>query len=257
MKIGLEFEGLLLKDSKVVRWSQIPRDQQFRIKCNMDMMQSELDPCDYYDCLAEVRTDPIVNPTVHSLLDAWMDQIALANKSFKAEGYDIVWAESAISPAMHSAIVKEIALSGRPKKDVFTIVDGRVVPYLSRGNLFRGGGLHINVSSVHPDVAVAMALEMHACLYRCIDSDFRSNYRKNMLFRKRQDLVTGEFIAEYMSMGYNFYDDPEAVKKAHPFNTWETYGWLKHVVDVGQKYSALSWNWPKTDEHLLDHHHIG
>lgn len=214
MKIGLEFEGVIRnrQTCEIARWSKIDTESQRRIKKLLytNRCRESVDPCDRYDALAEVRTPPIVNPTAEKLVTALFTEMELATQSFNANGYDIQWWEQPIPEKLHEEIKQEFAdgdPEGKKNKLTYTIKDGLPVKYESEGNLFRGGGLHINISSIPSIYAAGLAIELHRRLLSERGYKFESHYRTNLLYRTRYDGKNSydydEPIFEYMSHGFN------------------------------------------------------
>jgi len=243
MKIGLEYEGVIFDKatSQVTRWSSIPKNKQFRIKQRMDMMGSEVEPCDGYDCLAEVRTEPLVDPNPETLINALMDAVELAEKAYESEGFHILWDEVMIHPRLHADI--KLSLANATKKDTQYIGRNGVDCYSSDGNVFRGAGIHVNVSNVHRHIVPAMALQMHSALrgymadHSSHSSPFYSNYRQNVLFRTRRDDVTGDDIGEYMSFGFRLPDERDGIRNTVGYG--RPFSWMKHVVDIAEEFTQF------------------
>ena len=221
MKIGLEFEGVIRNYSTgvITRWPKIPKEIRTQIKKMMFPGRKKIEPVDGYDCLAEVRTEPISNPTPFQLLEALFTEMENATNAFMTHGYYIQWFEQEIPKELHDEIKHDCFLrnpDGKKSKYTQTFKDGQVVEYRSEGNLYRGGGLHINISSIPQLFAPALVmfldreLRPYTGLYK-----FQSSYRKNILFRTRNDCTNHiinspedhykfvDYIVEYMSHGFN------------------------------------------------------
>jgi hypothetical protein len=213
MKMGFEYEGVILDhNNQPVRWSSLHVGTRFKIKAKMDRMDDPLDPCDAYDCLAEVRTDPLENPTSEQITEALKHEIDMATKAYQSVGLNVYWGEMLIPAKLHQEIVKDLV--NRPKKYTCTIANGVQTSYSSEGNCFRGGGLHIHVSPISNALVPAWAMLLHERLYGGrLPDDMRSNYRQNLLYRFRQEPPEGYpwrswsavGIGEYMSYGVNLY----------------------------------------------------
>jgi hypothetical protein len=223
MKIGLEYEGVIIKEGVITRWSEIPRQSQLIVMdvmrdmgCAASHLEDVLPPCDRYDCLAEVRTRPLVCPQecamAEDLAKALFREIMGCTAAFATEGYSIYWGENKIPSPVHLRISADLSLS-KNKKVTYGIVDGKVWPVdVCNGTLsedldhiFRGGGMHINVSPVPRNLVPALALMLHQPMSCLMNSDhFKSAYRSQLLFRTREEL--GEPIAEYMSYGMSCHD---------------------------------------------------
>jgi hypothetical protein len=163
------------------------------------------DPCDNYDCLAEVRTIPITILTARDILYTLFTELAKTHEAYKHHGYVINWAEEEIPEELHKKIQYDLdhPKDGQTKIKKFTktIVNGTVQQYESVGNKYRGAGLHINVSSIPYILVPGFVMRLHAGLHGHLDKDFKSHYRTNLLFRHRLDGT--DSIAEYMSFGFN------------------------------------------------------
>jgi len=220
MKIGFEYEGVILdEDNKIVRWTKIPLKRQFRIKTKMDMMDVKQDPIDTYDCLAEVRTEPLENKTPRELVVALRDAIQTADRAFSSEGYSIFWGEMRVPKSLHNEILAHIEFTKEFKKETRTLDHGCDQHYESEGNVWRGGGLHVNVSPMPKPMVTAMAVNLHTVLHDLIDNwALNSNYRNNLLWRHREvrdkEGVVTDKIGEYMSFGFNLED-------VGPLDIWE------------------------------------
>ena len=212
MKIGFEYEGVILDDNgQITRWSDIPLQRQFRIKTKMDMMATKQNPCDHYDCLAEVRTEPLEDKSPRELLLAFRDVIQLADNAFQTEGYFVHWGEMRIPTALHQQILRDLGESKDRKKNTRTIVDGVEVQYDSKGNVWRGGGMHVSFSDIEDFLMPGVAVNLHTRLHRYLeDWALNSNYRNNLLWRHRderdQNGAIVHKIGEYMTFGFNLAD---------------------------------------------------
>lgn len=208
MKIGLEFEGVIhdFQNGEIVRWSKIDKTKQHRIKRILYANREAVSPCDRYDALAEVRTLPIDNPTPEKLITALFSEMELASHAFSANGYDIHWFEEPIPVELHDEITKEFA-TGDPegKKNKFTwVVDqhGTYKQFQGTGNLFRGGGIHINISSIPEMFAHSLVRNIDNHLNFHKEKTFKSHYRINILYRTRYGF-NYEPVLEYMAHGFN------------------------------------------------------
>jgi hypothetical protein len=213
MKIGLEFEGVIRNYStgEITRWPKISDKIRSNIKKIMYVGREKVEPIDGYDCLAEVRTTPISNPNPYDLLNALFTEMENASRTFVAHGYYIQWYEQPIPKELHEEIKHDLSFANDGKKSKYTqtFKDGQVVQYESEGNLFRGGGLHINISSIPEVLAPGLVMYLDKRLRPETDRyKFQSHYRTNVLFRTRIDLNTitnntYDHIVEYMSHGFN------------------------------------------------------
>lgn len=208
MKIGLEFEGVIhdFQTGNIVRWSKIEKAKQSRIQRILYANREAVLPCDRYDALAEVRTVPIENPTPEKLIKALFSEMELASHAFSANGYDIHWFEEPIPVELHDEIRKDFAAGdpdGKKNKWTWTINEhDQQKPFQSEGNLFRGGGIHINISSVPDFFGHLLVKTINNHLGYQKEKSFQSHYRTNILYRTRQGL-NYEPVVEYMSHGFN------------------------------------------------------
>jgi len=248
MKIGLEFEGVIRSytTGEITRWSKIPDEARMAIKKAMFIRRKKIEPCDRYDALAEVRTPPIENPTAEKLITALFTEMESATNAFVSNGYFIQWFEQPIPKELHDEIRHDKVLAdpdGKKDKITYTIKDGIMTEYRSEGNLFRGGGLHINVSSIPQVFAASVAVGLHGGLRHLREKGkFQSHYRNNLLFRIKQGDEcsyygkflerSGEHVVEYMS---------------HGFNVPSLKGWQKeldHSVNKGNDFPPkFEWAW--------------
>jgi len=215
MKIGLEFEGVIRDRStgEIARWSKMSEQTRRRIKTAMFPRKEALDPCDRYDALAEVRTDPLENPGPKELIWTLFGEMERASIAFNNNGYDIQWWEQELPKALHEEIKADFATDdpeGKKSKCTYSLREnGERYEYKSEGNLFRGGGLHINISHVPFQFSQGLMLHLHNGLKNLkTDYKFQSHYRTNFLYRDRYDdkVKIGKpdiCIAEYMSHGFN------------------------------------------------------
>lgn len=241
MKIGLEFEGVIINYStgQISRWSGIPEDVRQRIKKMIYVRREQEDPCDGYDALAEVRTLPIPNPTPEILIESLYTQMELATNAFAANGYEIRWYEQNMPDELHEEI--QYSLDNPPdgqypeKKYTQVLTKDGVVEYKSVGNRFRGGGLHINISSL-PEVfapSVVAGLDKNLSRQRH-DYKFQSHYRNNILFRTR---------CPRDSSGKTDYNEPIVEYMAHGFNVLSMKDWRKDLINMSNKaWYRTGWN---------------
>lgn len=211
MKIGLEFEGVIRNytTGEIARWSKIDEESRRKIKRLMFPLRQAVEPCDRYDALAEVRTPPIEFPTAGKLVDALFTEMEKVSHAFSANGYDIQWWEQPIPTALHEEIRREIGGGDPDKKEktTYTVTNGKTVEYNSEGNLYRGGGIHINISRIPHVFAPGLAMELHRALSGYKKYNFQSHYRNTLLYRVKwgdeRAYTYGEPIVEYMSHGFN------------------------------------------------------
>lgn len=246
MKIGLEFEGVIRsqKTGAITRWPQIDEKVRNTIKRMIYERREKVEPIDTYDCLAEVRTLPMLNPSPVDLINALYTEIELATNAFMANGYFIQWFEQEISDELHREIQHTIETNpNKIKKDTYTVTSKGCTDWRSEGNRFRGGGLHINVSPVPRAFATSFVMGLNRALFYQYRYRFQSHYRNNILFRTRHDASDKEFkepIAEYMTFG---------------FNVTQVQGWRETLARVAgnRGYDSrnncdhIRWAWPLCD----------
>lgn len=213
MKIGLEFEGVIIDSQtrEITRWKNIPEQKQKNIcrLINYGENDAKVLPIDTYDCLAEVRTRPLENVSARDMLYSLFSLIERTNRAYESAGYTILWKEMEIPEKLHTEISCEIdADPNKSKKATYTINNNGIESYYSKGNRFRGGGIHVNVSPIPTIIAPAFILELHKIMrahsHKADGKQFQSQYRKNILYRTR--IENNEAIAEYMSFGFEFPD---------------------------------------------------
>ena len=228
MKIGLEFEGVITHNGHIVRWSKIPENIRNGIKEDMGVT---MDPVDRYDCLAEVRTEPLVNPSPLVLEQTLFKKILEASAAFEWFGYDIIWNEVEIPQAIHDEICSDISFE-TAKKEVMTIESGLVSLFTATGNSYRGGGLHINVSPVPRLILESFVLNLHGKMHEFTKRySLKSVYRNHLLFRHRWDPQNGEWVAEYMSTGF-----PVDFRGAWNY----PIEWAWHTASTALVYTSMS-----------------
>jgi len=249
MKIGLEFEGVIVSyaTAEITRWSSIPEDLRRRIKKMIYIRREQEDPCDGYDALAEVRTLPIPNPTPEILIEALFLQMEIATHAYAANGYEIRWYEQNIPDDLHNQIQFDLnnppAGQYKVKKYTQVLTKDGAVEYKSTGNRFRGGGLHINISSL-PEVfapSVVAGLDKNLSKLR-FNYKFKSHYRNNILFRTRYPVD---------SSGKTDYNEPIVEYMAHGFNVPSLKDWRKDLQSVsnhtwygkGRNMDHMIWAW--------------
>ena len=225
MKIGLELEGVILKNGNPFRWSEMTELERIKIKTRSGAWLDQQDPVDRYDILAEVRTEPLENPTGHQLAQALLDEVQKTSSAFKSMGYTVSWTEHLIGVELNRAVNNDLAQL--PKKDTFCVGEEKTSLFCPKDNdyifkipSFRGGGVHINVSPLHWSLTSSFALLMHEHLRQFTPESFSSPYRKNLLFRQKPNRV-----AEYMSLGLSLDSDLAAASMT-------CTRWADVVVDV-------------------------
>lgn len=249
MKIGLEFEGPIVSyaTGEICRWSSIPEDVRRRIKKMIYLRRDQEEPCDGYDALAEVRTPPIPNPTPEVLIEALFTQMEIASHAFAANGYDIHWYEQNIPDSLHNEI--QLSLLNPPpgqykiKKYTQVLTKDGAVEYKSINNRYRGGGLHINISSLPEIFAPSVVAGLDKCLRSFkIGCKFQSHYRNNILFRTRYPMDC---------KGSTNYNEPIVEYMAHGFNVISLKDWRKDLEIVsnktwygkGRNINHMIWAW--------------
>ena len=142
--VGLEFEGVLLRGVTPVRagevWSaSLPTS-------------SGSDAIDTYDCLAEVRSDPlpvVLGENANDFAVRIGTQLLCEMESLEDKvpgGYKILWDEVEIPPSVHENIINDCKFN---RKEIRNILTGEVYkkdPNAWASDKFRGGGMHINIS---------------------------------------------------------------------------------------------------------------
>jgi hypothetical protein len=206
MKIGLEFEGVIRssRDGTITRWPNIDERVRNNIKRMMFERREKIEPIDNYDCLVEVRTPPMKKPTPKKLIIALFTEMENATKAFRANGYFLQWSEQEIPEALHRTIQEALLHNmEHSKKETLCITGTGSSDWVKDDtNLFRGGGIHINVSPVPRIFSSALVMGLHNRLEEYKKPfGFKSHYRTNVLYRARW--CESEAIAEYMSFGFN------------------------------------------------------
>lgn len=244
MKIGLEFEGVIRssKTGGIVRWPHIDEKVRNAIKRMIYEKREKVEPIDRYDCLAEVRTAPLLNPSPVDLISALYTELELTTNAFMANGYFIQWFEQEISDELHREIQASInADQNKVKKETYTLTAKGCTRWTSEGNRFRGGGLHINVSPVPRmfSTAFVMSLEQSLAAHRNLFR-FQSHYRNNVLFRSRFDANDKTFkepITEYMTFGFNV---PQVQGWRETLSKVASSGWYYSQRD---NHEHIRWAW--------------
>ena len=228
MKIGIEYEGVILKDGKPLRWSSICKKDRKEI-CNA---VSDKNPVDAYDCLAEIR---FLSTSVDSrtILQTLMEKINTYNGVFLKRGFNILWGEMEIPEEIHKEIVGEKDKAKEKFKPTSTVSSNGVTGWSPEGgNRFRGGGMHINVSPISQLLAPALVLSLHESLRHHSEQTMKSNYRHHILFRQR--MIENESVTEYMTFGLTIpkINSTDAAFKmiAHNFH------WADCVVNVVKEF---------------------
>lgn len=186
-RIGIEYEGVLLKKGKPIRFSQLDyktvqrpiTEQYFNEYC-----------CDGNDYLIEVRTTPHTSPEL--LLNEFFFKKARIERLLKKYGLSVRWTEMPI-PNQEPDEKK-----GNKTQEVFD-ANGR--HYLEcKDSKFRGGGLHINFdvwSSENYPKDIKQLFKMYwKVKYTEKMFKFKSLYRNKLLFREHP------FGYELMSVGF-------------------------------------------------------
>lgn len=236
IKIGLEYEGVIKKDNKIVRWMDLSSDIQKKIQSD-----NKIPPVDNYDCLAEVRTFPLTNPNEKSILNELFDKIENLNNIFIKNGLTIDWNENIIPENLHKSIINNMKhLDGVNKKykETYTL-DGNGsklwLPIHLMEDKRRGGGLHINVSGLNKECIISFVCALHSSLEHLKDKTLCSQYRQQILYRDKY--IGNERVYEYMSFGFHI---PTKMKI---FNFYKyvkhCFHWMKIIIDISKKYENI------------------
>jgi hypothetical protein len=212
MKLGFEYEMPITRDGNLVRWTDIPESLRQLIKRDFTG-RTTTDPVDRYDCLAEYRSVPILPDRgvwdAKNILYNFFVGLDHFTRAFHRHGYQLICEEVEIPEEMHNSIMqsgyfKQQSNEHTPdcKYKCTHIMTARGFEiYHQPHNRYRGAGLHINVSPVDEVMAPALVVMLAnaLCNYH-LNSVFKSEYRKNILFRTRQ--MNQEWVTEYMSFGF-------------------------------------------------------
>jgi hypothetical protein len=241
MKIGLEYEGVLYKDNKIVRWKELPDE----IKKHLNSHYNKT-PIDNYDCLAEVRTYPMINPTAEFLLQELFNGIFSLAIRCKHYGIDIKWQECEISSDLHKVICIECIKDlyganvdyGQTNKKITYVLDKITYKkdiWLSKQtDSFRGGGLHINISGLKENSLISWVKNMSPFINHYGDI-WKSSYRNNILFRDR--IIDGERVFEFISFGIKLpsFDEKLTFKDFFELAKHQ-FHWAQSVIDISKQY---------------------
>ena len=191
IQIGLEYEGIILKDENIIRFSSMPTEHQESIK------RRYANPHDNYDCLAECRTPPFHSEntiSVDSIAYLLFSQVALLTSIYNELGYDIYWGEMEIPKEIHNSIKSDVKF----KKQILTINNGKIIEFSNNNEdkFYRGGGIHLNISGFPKTQMLGIILDCYSKLY---NNNFNSFYRKNFLFRYKPEFDG----IELMSIGFD------------------------------------------------------
>ena len=182
MKIGIEYEGVLLKNNKPTRFM----DMDWKIRNKIREEYFDEHPCDNCDYLIEVRTQPWFSEKL--LLNEFYYKKNLIEKLLKKYGYSVSWKEMKIP--------KGIPDLKKENKTQHIFDENGCRELEIKNNNYRGGGLHINFNSDHNWY---MLFKMYLkTKYANIKYKFKSQYRQGLIFRKH------DFGYELISIGWKF-----------------------------------------------------
>lgn len=188
MKIGIEYEGVLLKNGKPIDYNSLDYTN-IRYKIQKEYFGEY--PCDGCSYLIEVRTKPHTNPEM--LLNEFYFKKNRIEKILKKYGLKVNWTEMKIP--------KTLPQDKKENKTQFTFDENGKDYFVVKDNLYRGGGLHINFDSptinghLQTNFLFMMWLKVK---YTDNLFKFKSQYRNKILFREH------DFGYELMSVGWNF-----------------------------------------------------
>jgi len=230
MKIGLEYEGVLYKGGKIVRWADLPN----KVKEHLLQHYKNIKPVDNYDCLAEVRTSPISDPDTQKILYELFEAILALDARFHYYGIYIKWKECKLTSELHNKIIldclKEDPDQPAQEKITYQLHPTKIWKPLST-NLYRGGGLHINVSGLKNEYLEKWVEKMWESL--CSKSkEWKSVYRKIPLFRQKE--IFTENVFEFMSLGLEL---PTFHSKMTIIECYSLVKELFHTIDTIIKIS--------------------
>ena len=188
--IGLEYEGVILKDGKIIRFSSMPKEHQEAI------LRRYPCPHDNYDCLAECRTKPFIFGSTRDIAYRLFSEVSMLTSIYNSVGYDIHWGEMEIPAEIHNAIKADVKF----KKPILTIGKSGIVDIknMPEEGFYRGGGIHINISGRSKAHLLGMAL-MAYNISSTLMFKFKSFYRKSFLFRFKPEFNG----VELMSIGFD------------------------------------------------------
>jgi len=247
MKVGLEYEGVILHHDKIITWNSIPEEQ----KKSIISLTGDPRPYDNYDCLAELRTMPYqltenAAQDVQNILQGLLERICKYTSAYKKNGYDIAWCEKKITNDMHDDITKRMGAIERGGDDKFSGKDAKITWTLSEEGIsfwkpkpvtthLRGGGLHINISPVEDiSKAALIALALHTGMKEYTNYG-KSIYRKSILFRQRN--IEKERVMEYMSIGFPF-NTPDSLVTLSTLIKHQ-FHWCRAMVDTLYRIKGL------------------
>lgn len=190
MRIGLEYEGVILKNGNIIRFSSMPIEHQDAIKSKY------ANPHDNYDCLAECRTLPFTFESTRDVAYKLFEECSKITSIYNDLGYDIHWGELEIPKEIHDSIRSDVKF----KKPMLTINKGFFIDIdnSSEEKFYRGGGIHLNISGRHGNHLIGIILSIFNYRYHA-STEFKSFYRKNFLFRFKPEFDG----IELMSIGFD------------------------------------------------------
>lgn len=241
MKVGLEYEGVI-RDSltnKIVRWGELSKNTEENIikacKFNIYLGKNTF-PVDNYDCLAEVRTRPLSNPTNEELLNHLFSEIVSLTKIFKENGLKIEWGECNIPIEIHDSIVESKNEKEKKEKTTYTLGNqGEKIWTPSSVDKRRGGGLHINVSGLNEKVLISWVCDLHNRLRIFRSPKMRSHYRNQILYREKFDVTNSKPIFEYISFGFEILIKENTLENIVSFVNHQ-FHWAEAIRSVNLKY---------------------
>lgn len=216
MKIGLEYEGVLFKKGKIIRFESLSEKDKALVE------KYYKSPHDAYDCLAECRTEPFMFDKKTDARDIaynlFMQQTML-HTIYKSIGVDVSWREHQIPAEIHRQLVDDtLNFECKNGKVINTFSDQGITEFMPRHDekiAFRGGGIHLNVSDIDEKYYTNIILNLYReyCFYK--DTSYKSFYRNNCLFRLKNEAINGFNGIEFMSIGLSI---PEEVTFEKYFN---------------------------------------
>lgn len=196
-KIGIEFEGVFLKNGTPIRAARL--------------FGREVDFKDTYDVCSEVRsTAPVEwNRTtlIRDLGGDIMDQMHKVQKEARIHGGDVLWDEALIPEWIHEDVTRNVYFESRVVHNMFTGVDEQPTnKSADSADRFRGGGMHINISGIHERSKEKLVRHLMYGIPHPESATqylpFRSMYRRRGLWRHTE--YQRESGIEYRSPGFSF-----------------------------------------------------
>jgi hypothetical protein len=201
VKIGLEYEGVILKNGVITRFSEMPQNHQDDIK------KHYTNPNDGFDCLAECRTRPrnvsIYPISTRTIAEELFNEVTALTKAYNKYGYEVYWGEMNIPEKLRIKILANTKF----KKEILTISPSlgyRTIPFVDKpenGTCYRGGGIHLNISGLNKWEGYGLIQEIYSSLPN--SNSWKSFYRKEFLFRHKTEKNNGFDGIELMSIGFD------------------------------------------------------